>query len=131
LLFAVDKKGIPLEQSDATLKQLEGIVILDGTWSQAKTLWWRNAWLLKLPRLVLKPKLRSRYDAIRKEPRTGCLSSVETVGEVMNVLERRDDIQTLLEKPLEELIGRLKKNRPTGPQSRAKRDWRRRGRGRR
>ena len=130
-LFAVDKKGIPLEQSDATLKQLEGIVILDGTWSQAKTLWWRNAWLLKLPRLVLKPKLRSRYDAIRKEPRTGCLSSVETVGEVMNVLERRDDIQTLLEKPLEELIGRLKKNRPGGAPPRGKKDWRRRSRGRR
>ena len=78
---------------------------------------------------MLKPKLGSRYDAIRKEPRTGCLSSVETVGEVMNVLERRDDIQTLLEKPLEELIGRLKKNRPGGAPPRGKKDWRRRGRG--
>lgn len=128
-LFAVDKKGIPLERSDETLRSLEGIVILDGTWSQAKTLWWRNAWLLKLPRLVLKPRRRSKYDAIRKEPRAGCLSSVETVGEVMNALERRDDITTLLERPLEELIARLKKTaRPTNRGS-GRRDWRRRGRG--
>ena len=129
-LYAVDKKGVPLEQSDAVLKNLEGIVLLDGTWSQAKTLWWRNAWLLKLPRLVLKPTRRSRYDAIRKEPRTGCISTVETVGEVMNVLERRDDIQEILERPLEELIGRLKKNKPGGTQGGGRRDWRRRGRGR-
>jgi DTW domain-containing protein YfiP len=129
-LFAVDKKGMPLPQSNDVLKSLEGIVILDGTWSQAKTLWWRNAWLLKLPRLVLKPKHRSKYDAIRKEPRTGCLSSVETVGEVMNVLERRDDIQTILERPLEELIARLKKTARPNPRSHGRRDWRRRGRGR-
>lgn len=129
-LFAVDKKGVPLERGVDVLRSLEGIVILDGTWSQAKTLWWRNAWLLKLPRLVLRPKRRSKYDAIRKEPRTGCLSSVETVGEVMNVLERRDDIQTLLERPLEELIGRLKKTARPSQGTHGRRDWRRRGRGR-
>ena len=26
---------------------LEGVIVIDGSWSQAKTLWWRNAWLLK------------------------------------------------------------------------------------
>ena len=29
---------------------LEGIVVLDGTWSKAKTLWWRNPWLLRTNR---------------------------------------------------------------------------------
>ncbi len=28
---------------DATA--LEGVIVLDGTWSKAKTLWWRNPWL--------------------------------------------------------------------------------------
>jgi hypothetical protein len=27
---------------------LEGVIILDGNWKQAKTLWWRNPWLLRL-----------------------------------------------------------------------------------
>lgn len=127
-LFAVDKKGELLEDGDAVLKQLEGIVVLDGTWSQAKTLWWRNAWLLKLPRLVIRSSRRSLYDKIRKEPRYGCLSTVETVGEVLSALERRDDIQPTLDKPLEELISRLSKNTRPGsgrPRPHGRRDWRR------
>lgn len=128
-LFVVDKKGEPREDQDKVLKELEGIVVLDGTWSQAKTLWWRNAWLLKLPRLVIRSSRRSLYDQIRKEPRHGCLSTVETVGGVLQALEHRDDIQPALDKPLSELIGRLKKNRPQGTgRGAAKRDWRRRGR---
>lgn len=128
-LFVVDKKGAPIETPGPILKRLEGIVLLDGTWSQAKTLWWRNAWLLKLPRLVLRPTRRSLYDQIRKEPRKGCLSTVETVGEVITILEGRNDVQELLDKPLAELISRLlkqRKNRVTA--SPARRDWRR-GRG--
>lgn len=128
-LFVVDKKGAPRDDQDKVLKELEGIVVLDGTWSQAKTLWWRNAWLLKLPRLVIRSSRRSLYDQIRKEPRHGCLSTVETVGEVLQTLERRDDIQPILDKPLSELIGRLKKNRPHGRgRGAARRDWRRRRR---
>lgn len=128
-LFVVDKKGDPRDDQDKVLRELEGIVVLDGTWSQAKTLWWRNAWLLKLPRIVIRSSRRSLYDQIRKEPRHGCLSTVETVGEVLQALERRDDIQPTLDKPLAELIGRLKKNRPPGTgRGAARRDWRRRRR---
>jgi DTW domain-containing protein YfiP len=107
-LIAVDRKGAPLAEQDAVLKSLEGIVLLDGTWSQAKTLWWRNAWLLKLRRLVINSKKRSIYDMIRKEPRKGCLSTVETAGEVLSILEHRSDILPALEIPLRELVGRLR-----------------------
>ena len=117
-LFVVDKKGEPRPDQDDVLARLEGFVVLDGTWSQAKTLWWRNAWLLKLPRLVLKPKRRSLYDRIRKEPRKGCLSTVETVAEVLSSLENRNDIQQSLEKPLSELVARLAK-RPAGGNARS------------
>lgn len=112
-LFAVDKKGAPLAEQDAVLKNLEGIVLLDGTWSQAKTLWWRNAWLLKLRRLVIHTRRRSLYDAIRREPRKGCLSTLETTGEVLSILERRDDIAAAIERPLKELVARLTKYRPS------------------
>lgn len=62
-------------------KSLRGIIILDGTWSQAKTLWWRNAWLLKLTRVALLPTRSSIYHQIRKEPRKECLSSYESIIE--------------------------------------------------
>jgi DTW domain-containing protein YfiP len=113
-LFVVDKKGAPVADQKAVLADLEGVVVLDGTWSQAKTLWWRNAWLLKLKRLVLRPKRHSIYDKIRKEPRKGCLSTVETVSEVVSAIEDRSDIQPLVDKPLQELVERLSAGRPHG-----------------
>lgn len=110
-LFVVDKKGSPRPDQDEILKRLEGVIVLDGTWSQAKTLWWRNAWLLKLSRLVLKPTKRSLYDRIRREPRRGCLSTVESVAEVLSVIEKRPDLAHEVEKPLSELVKRLEKSK--------------------
>jgi DTW domain-containing protein YfiP len=76
-------KNQELSPDDA---ELEGIVVLDGTWSQAKTLWWRNAWLLKLKRLVLSPSRPSMYGKLRKEPRRECLSTIESVAEALEAL---------------------------------------------
>jgi hypothetical protein len=71
---------------DAADAGLEGIVVLDGTWAQAKTMWWRNAWLLKLKRLVLHPPRPSLYGKLRKEPRRECLSTIESVAEALEAL---------------------------------------------
>ncbi|MES2028698.1 MAG: tRNA-uridine aminocarboxypropyltransferase, partial [Pseudomonadota bacterium] len=46
-ILAIDRKGQAEENQRALLKDIQGIVLLDGTWSQAKALWWRNAWMLK------------------------------------------------------------------------------------
>lgn len=79
-VMAVDKSGVPLADSAAVLSGLDGIILLDGTWSQAKTLWWRNAWLLKCRRLVITPDVRSRYGALRREPRREALSTLEAAA---------------------------------------------------
>ena len=79
-LLVVNKNGEGLQESNEILSQLEGIVILDGTWSQAKTHWWRNAWLLKLHRVVARPQHPSLYKELRKEPRRECLSTLETAA---------------------------------------------------
>jgi DTW domain-containing protein YfiP len=123
-LFVVDKKGSVAEGQDEILRKLEGIVLLDGTWSQAKTLWWRNAWLLKLPRIVLRPTRHSVYDKIRKEPRKGCVSTAETIGDVLNILERRSDILEAIDKPLTELVARLARNKSSASARQHRRDWR-------
>ncbi|HLK20114.1 MAG TPA: tRNA-uridine aminocarboxypropyltransferase [Bryobacteraceae bacterium] len=66
--------------------RLDGIVVLDGTWAQAKTMWWRNAWLLKLKRLMLNPARPSLYGKTRREPRRECLSTIESIAETLDAL---------------------------------------------
>ncbi len=58
------------------LPPIAGIVVLDGTWKQAKTLWWRNPWLLKLRRLTLNPHAPS----LRPQARAAGLSTIEAIG---------------------------------------------------
>ena len=68
------------ENQRGILKDIEGIVLLDGTWSQAKALWWRNAWMLKCQRVILGPAQPSRYGKLRKEPRGDGLSTIEAAA---------------------------------------------------
>jgi DTW domain-containing protein len=72
--------------ADLTVLKLEGIVVLDGTWAQAKTMWWRNPWLLKLKRIALNPARRSLYGSLRREPRRECLSTIESIAEALDAL---------------------------------------------
>ena len=91
-IVAINRKGEMEEGQRAILKGIEGIVLLDGTWSQAKALWWRNAWMLKCQLLVLGPRQPSRYGHLRKEPRSDGLSTIEAAGLVLGALEKRPDI---------------------------------------
>lgn len=79
-VIAVDRRGEPAPDQDAMLRGLDGVVLLDGSWNEAKTLWWRNPWLLKLRRLVLNPQQKSRYGRLRREPRKEALSTVEAAA---------------------------------------------------
>lgn len=103
----VSRAGVPQSRP----QKLEGIVILDGTWSQAKTLWWRNAWLLKLKRAILIPKKPSLYKELRKEPRKECLSTIETIAEALSALgepaEVSDHLKSLFAKLLDLKRGQL------------------------
>ena len=72
-VVVLDRRGEPAADQDAMLRGLDGVVLLDGSWSEAKTLWWRNPWLLKLRRLVLNPRHRSRFGRVRREPRREAL----------------------------------------------------------
>jgi DTW domain-containing protein YfiP len=65
---------------------LQDLVVLDGTWSQAKMLYRDNAWLRALPHYALSPTEGSRY-RIRPEPRAECLSTMEAVVSALRLLE--------------------------------------------
>lgn len=91
--------------------ELEGIVILDGTWSQAKTLWWRNPWLLKLRRAVLVPTQKSLYGPLRKEPRRECLSTIESIAEALTDLGEDEEVAQGLKSLFQELLSRYKESK--------------------
>ncbi len=74
-----------------------GIVLLDGTWSQSKTLWWRNPWLLKLIRCVVVPEARSLYKSLRKEPRPECLSTLEALASTYKFLGHTEIAESLMQ----------------------------------
>jgi len=64
------------------------LIFIDGRWSQAKTMVNRSVWLQQLPRVVLCPTSHSGY-VFRKQPKEGCLSTLEAVAEALLALEGR------------------------------------------
>lgn len=103
-ILLLGRDGQPVAEPDAVLKQLDGIVLLDGTWSQAKTLWWRNPWLLKLHRLVLNPPRPARLGRLRREPRREALSTLESAALVLRHLERGPEAADALLAALEHMM---------------------------
>lgn len=86
-IITVDRRGKPASDQAAMLRGLAGVVLLDGSWSEVKTLWWRNPWLLKLRRVVLNPQHGSRYTSLRREPRREALSTIEAAAVLLKHLE--------------------------------------------
>ena len=87
---------------------LEGIVVLDGTWSKAKTLWWRNPWLLKLKRMTLKPGQPSIYGRMRAEPRREFVSTLESVAAALTLCGEPPEIEAGLLRVFRTLVQRVR-----------------------
>jgi DTW domain-containing protein len=130
-IVAINRKGEMEEGQRAIMKDIEGIVLLDGTWSQAKALWWRNAWMLKCQRVILGPRQPSRYGHLRQEPRRDGLSTIEAAGLVLGALEKRPDIAATLNASFERMLARYRQVQRAMPELAPrpkKRDFRRRRR---
>jgi DTW domain-containing protein len=107
-IVALNRKGEVAENQRAIFGKLEGVVLLDGTWSQAKALWWRNPWMLKCQRVILNPAQPSRYGRLRREPRSDGLSTIEAAATILAGLERRPDIAETLHASFERLLTRYR-----------------------
>jgi DTW domain-containing protein YfiP len=133
-IVALTRKGEIAERQRAIFDSLEGVILLDGTWSQAKALWWRNPWMLKCQRVILGPKRPSRYGALRREPRRDGLSTIEAAAMLIARLEKRPNIEATLIGSFERMLARYREVQGTnpelapGPKPRARRDFRRRKR---
>jgi DTW domain-containing protein YfiP len=104
----LDRKGQAVADQDDALAEIEGVVVFDGTWSQAKTLWWRNPWVLKAKRIALNPKRPSLYGALRREPRREGLSTIEAVGMLLGRLEGRPETETVLTQNFRAMLDKIR-----------------------
>jgi DTW domain-containing protein len=131
-VVAINRKGEVEDNQRAILKDIEGIVLLDGTWSQAKALWWRNAWMLKCQRVLLGPAKPSLYGKLRREPRRDGLATIEAAAMLLAALEKRPDIEATLNASFERMLARYREAQAVmpelAPKPRPKRDYRRRKR---
>ena len=103
-LTIVNKKGEASADQDEILKTLEGIILLDGSWQQAKALWWRNAWMLKCRRLVLQPPRASLYGRLRKEPRADSVSTIEAAAYTLAALDHDPSLADKILPPFKLLL---------------------------
>jgi DTW domain-containing protein YfiP len=85
-----------------------GVLVLDGTWAQAKALWWRNAWMSRLRRLALVPSRQSLYGNLRKEPRKECVSTLEAISDTLVALGESAEVRTKLERPFQSLLQKIR-----------------------
>jgi DTW domain-containing protein YfiP len=131
-IVAINRKGEVEDNQRGILKDIEGIVLLDGTWSQAKALWWRNAWMLKCQRVILGPAQPSRYGKLRKEPRRDGLSTIEAAAMLLASLERRPEIAETLTASFDRMLAKYREAQSVlpelAPKPKPKRDYRRRKR---
>jgi DTW domain-containing protein YfiP len=115
-IVAINRKGEREDSQRAILNRIEGIVLLDGTWSQAKALWWRNPWMLKCQRVILGPRRPSRYGQLRREPRRDGLSTIEAAAMLLAALEKRPDIAAALNESFERMLARYREVQGTMPE---------------
>ncbi|TAK50106.1 MAG: DTW domain-containing protein [Xanthobacteraceae bacterium] len=115
-IVVLNRKGEARADQDSVLRAIEGVILLDGTWSQAKALWWRNAWMLKCRRIILGPARPSRYGSLRKEPRRDGLSTIEAAGLLLSRLEKRPEIGDALDASFERMLSRFRAVKRTSPE---------------
>jgi len=79
------------------------LVVVDGTWWQARKLLKRNARLAALPQLRFTPPAPSRY-RIRREPSDDYVATVEALAHVLGALEGEPDRFAGLLRPFEAMV---------------------------
>jgi hypothetical protein len=90
----------------------KGIVVIDGSWKQAKAMWWRNPWLLKLSRITLNPD----HPSLRGQAKKHGLATIEAVAMTFDCLGENAAVGESLRRQYEDLIvKRFSELRKTSP----------------
>lgn len=79
------------------------LVVIDGTWHQAKKIVRVNPLLRSLPRYAFTPPAPSSY-TIRREPRDDFVSTIESLAHVLSILEGDPSIAEALTAPFRAMV---------------------------
>lgn len=72
---ATDCKEVNLDENST-------VIVIDGTWIEARKIMFRNPYLKSLPKLTFKEPIRSQY-RIRRQPKEHCLSTLECIAHLL------------------------------------------------
>ncbi|XP_070072600.1 tRNA-uridine aminocarboxypropyltransferase 2 [Drosophila takahashii] len=101
LLLYPSRDSVPLEEVDHSAGPYT-LVLIDGTWPQAKAIYASSPALHRLRQVKLIAVGVSDY-IIRTQPTEGCLSTLETAAQCLAVLESRPELRQTLVRPLHTL----------------------------
>ncbi|XP_041980450.1 tRNA-uridine aminocarboxypropyltransferase 2 [Aricia agestis] len=98
VLLYPSKTAVDIRQLDKN-DDAYNIVLIDGTWPQAKAIYASSPILSKIKQVKLLTSTTSNY-IIRTQPTEGCLSTLETAAEALSQLENNSIYTDLLIQPL-------------------------------
>ncbi|MEI6207002.1 MAG: tRNA-uridine aminocarboxypropyltransferase [Desulfuromonadales bacterium] len=85
LLEEIETGGVAVVYPGASDGSLTGItrcILIDGTWHEARKIYQRSSYLMKVRRVGLTPARSSRYN-LRKNQKEACLCTAECVIEIL------------------------------------------------
>lgn len=88
--------------SDISLDNNIHMVVLDGTWNQAKQMYFNNKFLHHLTKIRLTGEWKSHY-VIRTQPSNESLSTLEAIAIAIGQLEGKQDLINIVRRPLKAL----------------------------
>lgn len=90
LLFPSEGSAKISDVKERELK-LKNLIVLDGTWSKARRMYLENPWLrLLCSHVKLEIEGTSLYREVRRQPREGCLSTIESIVYAMKEIGEDD-----------------------------------------
>ncbi|KAK4275482.1 hypothetical protein QN277_018555 [Acacia crassicarpa] len=104
LLFP-SEKAVDITDLDAIDFEIKNLIILDGTWAKARRVYSENPWLNILPHIKLKVDKMSLYSEVRREPKDGYLSTIESIVHCLKALgDNHEGLDNLLD-AFESMVG--------------------------
>lgn len=100
VLFPGEGARTPAEWRDSPP---ETLIVVDGTWPNARKVVARNPLLSALPRIAFAPRRPSNY-RIRAEPAEHCVSTIEAVVEILGALEGEQERYDTMLRAFERMV---------------------------
>ena len=88
--------------STSPLPDIKHLIVIDGTWRQAKSIYKGNSYLSELTHLAINIEQTSKY-VIRRQPTDTCLSTIEAVAFCLECIEGDPRIPDVLLSPMRDL----------------------------